>query len=160
MGGVLFFYFIEAGAVSKVNYTADHKVSSITLKVGSVLSAGYSTPHMLAVKTDPSDSDQGVSYAQELKGFFPRPPAGLIAELYNMVNRKFIVLAKDSNGNARMLGTPEQPLGFSFSEDTGSRPGDLPGAAFSFSGNLYQPAYFYTAILNFPILTESGTGSN
>lgn len=158
MGGALYFYFIETVDVLSVTYAANHQVSALNLKEGAQLSAGYSTPGSLALKSDPVESQQGTHFPTEVKGFFPRPPASLVAEFFNMVNRKYIVLIKDANSKTRMAGTPEQPLSFSFSEDTGSRAQDNPGAAFRFTGNLNQPPYFYTPSLSFPALQEPDGG--
>lgn len=158
MGGALYFYFIETSDVLSETYAANHQVSALTLKEGAQMSAGYATPGSLSLKADPVESEHGTYFPTEVKGFFPRPPASLVAEFFNMVNRKYIVLLRDGNNKTRMAGTLEQPLRFSFSEDTGSRAQDNPGAAFRFTGNINHPPYFYTPSLSFPTLTEPDGG--
>jgi hypothetical protein len=60
-----------------------------------------------------------------------------------MINRKFLVLAKDQTDRVRVLGSYTESMTFSYTEQTGKQASDRAGIQFSFSGRFLTPPWFY-----------------
>ncbi|WP_400194069.1 hypothetical protein [Hymenobacter sp. B81] len=62
----------------------------------------------------------GDIYQQQLQGVLPRHTAGLAAGLETLQGQRLVFLTRDRNGEVQLVGTPDQPLLYSDTFDSGA----------------------------------------
>ena len=89
---------------------------------------------------------QGVSYQHTLMLTVPRDHTTTALVMQRMINRRWLAIAQDANGQRKVIGTVKQPLRFLGSQKTSPN-----GFVFTWSGETGQPAYFFSddGLLNF-----------
>lgn len=148
MGGVNFFQFVEIDKILTIPRQYSGEIGEILLKDENTFQNGYATPNTLEMIITPTDDDQGTIYDVRLTGEYPVVSPAMINKFRNMLNRKYLVLAKNSTGRSRVLGSVEEPLKFSFSEKSGKVASDRPAIQFSFLGkSLHHPYYYAQEII-------------
>jgi hypothetical protein len=90
----------------------------------------------------------------ELSLFIPGDSEALAYMVQQMVHKRFVIIYKDLSDNHRILGSPENPLKFSFTSTTGDSATSKNGYVFTFSGRESRKAYFYTGSI-FDIVENS-----
>lgn len=153
MGGCTYFYFIDANNLLGFTETDPVSVSSLILKEGAALSAGYATFGSLMLESIQETTNHGPIYRNTVKGFYPKPDPVLLNEMLQMANSRFVLLIKLNNGQTRVAGTKEQPLSFSFRDTTAQRAQEIPGVEFAFTGATRMPAKYYPAGIEMPALS-------
>jgi hypothetical protein len=143
MGGVNFFKFIEIDKILTIPRQLLGEIGLIILKDENEWSAGYASPNTLELNVTPQKDNQGTVFNVVLSGEYPGPSAAMMNEFNGMLNKKYVVLVKDTSDKTRVLGSLDQPLEFSFSEKTGKSATDRPGINFSFEGKMLTTPRFY-----------------
>ena len=151
MGGVNFFQFIEIDNILTIPRQISGEIGIISLKDEKEWLAGYATPNTLEMNITPQEDDHGTIYNIVLSGEYPSPGAAMLEIFRSMLNKKYMVLAKNSSGKTRALGSDEEPLQFSFSEKSGKVASDRPAVAFSFTGKSMVAPYYYGVEISLPV---------
>jgi hypothetical protein len=95
-------------------------ISQLTLKPGACWYQLVSTRGTVRYKQTPKPLGRhGESYGQKLTGTVPRHTAELAAGLEALEGQELVVLYRDHNGQVQLVGTPEQPLAWSDTYDSG-----------------------------------------
>ena len=150
MGGINFFQFIEIDKILTFPRQFLGEIGLISLKEGNDWSAGYGIQNTLELNVTPQKDNQGTIFNVMLSGEYPGASAAQMEEFRNMLNRKYIVLIKDSSGKTKVLGSLEEPLEFNYSEKTGKAASDRPGVLFSFEGKCSNTPYHYYIEISIP----------
>ncbi|MGE5317663.1 MAG: hypothetical protein ACM3ME_06680 [Chloroflexota bacterium] len=143
MGGVNFFQFIEIDKILAIPRQILGEIGLISLKDENEWSAGYASPGSMELSVTPQKDNHGTVFNVVLSGEYPGPSATMMNEFNAMVNKKYVVLVKNTSEKTRVLGTLDHPLEFSFSEKTGKTAPDRPGINFSFDGKMLTTPRFY-----------------
>lgn len=134
MGGIISFEFIPAREVLRVLSNGNPLAVTVILAVGKSWRKGYSTIETSALSGTGSQTPSGYLKEKTFPGFFPKISPQHARLMEAMAREKFFLIkVKDANGFTRVLGTPENPAIFSFSESTGQSHSDRNGYTFSFA---------------------------
>lgn len=78
----------------------------------------------------------------EIPGRIPNNDSDILQQLEQYQKEGFVLLVKDYLGYQRLIGNTDEPIFFSYGEESGSIPGDTAGISFSFTRNLMKsPPY-------------------
>ena len=143
-GGLKSFGFAPAVTLTGIPQTvAGATLSELVFKTGFNLLNGYATANTLQFTEDATENEQGVFYEQNLQGFVPLDTAQIIALFAEMLQMRFVCIAKDFNNAKRLVGSVENPLIFSYKYTSGNDRKDAKGYKFNFSRTSTNPAPVY-----------------
>lgn len=143
-GGLKSFSF--APSVTIANYpaiVAGSANAELLFKTGFYLLNGYATANTLQFNQEEGETDQGVLHEQNLQGFVPLEGAEIVALFAEMVQMRFVCVAKDFNGIKKLLGSVLNPLVFSYKYSSGNDRKDAKGYKFSFARTTEESAPIY-----------------
>jgi hypothetical protein len=96
-------------------------------------------------KCSEEKSPSGSVHKTTVSGFTPKMKLATEKQFALMRECGMAVKCVDSNGNVRVVGTPTEPLRFTFSEDSLPEYGGRSGYSWSFFRDLAEPPPYYTA---------------
>ncbi|NCC47023.1 MAG: hypothetical protein EOM16_08320 [Bacteroidia bacterium] len=144
VGGNQFFLFIPADNVSAIAIADGLQVKSqIPIQENTQWLLGYASPKSLSFSEKTLENDSGSTFLSEITGFYPGLTPEALAYFSELKNGRYIVLLKDNNNHTRLVGTPDNPLSFSYDQASGQTPTDRPGFAFAFKGHSIHESPFY-----------------
>jgi hypothetical protein len=144
MGGCKKFFYVETSKVISMPRVSGGKVNDLVeLQEGAHWHAGYSTYRKLRFSEKMQENDSGKYFLTEITGFYPgNTPEAL--ELFSGLNQlDLMLLVQDNNGNWRLCGSPDSPMGFGYGEDSGLQAADAAGLSFTFSSEHTGESPFY-----------------
>lgn len=107
--------------------------SAIVLNGGKSWTTGLSVFEQMKFDEQPQETEHGMLYNKELQGFLPQDSEAVTQALETMLFVPFVIKLKDRQGQHRIVGTPDEPVYFSFEFTTGAVGGSR-GYNFSFRG--------------------------
>jgi hypothetical protein len=142
-GGLGAFEFVPVEGIN--SWPAVFNISTfsdeITLKPGYSWLAGYADYNTLEYTETPTYGPQGAFYKCQLTGFLADDPEGTTANLLASFNKKYIIRFTTHQGAVRVVGSPTDPVSFSFSSTT-AKLGQRKGSSFTWQGNTPNPARY------------------
>lgn len=134
IGGMRFFRFAASDYVSSIPYPSGKIVTGpISFHLAYTWSVGYS-PYD-AIDYELESIPDSKAYKFSIEGFAPKIQE-LTSSLFDeMKDHRFILDTYDNNGNRKLIGSIDNPVGFRYKE-VSSKPGGRNGYAFSFYGEL------------------------
>jgi hypothetical protein len=121
-------------------------IPAITILAGKAWLTGEFTVGKLEYGDEGKLSASGFYHEQEASGFHPYLSATKTNNFRNMQNNKFVVLAHDTSGFNRIIGSLESPCDFTFKETTGNIGGTVTkGYYIKFFTSSTIPALYYQA---------------
>lgn len=172
--GYLGYKFIPLSEVTDVpDHRGTYNINSdISLVQDKFWRAGYGTMGTLELNEDPQVEGGITRYRQVLKGFIPRDVPDLTRLMEAMKHNRFLVLAKNAEGDERLLGDLQNGMHFTYqfsSRKIGDR--QVKGYSYEFYRTSREPAPFYYATasvsfgqggsndLTYIVSFEPGTGT-
>ncbi len=145
LGGVFLLNFIPVKEVASLAAPVDNKVCEalVTTATGR-WRACYGTEGTIKFTEDLQEDPNGDFHKVKLMLFTPKDRTELSNTLNLMRNKKFIVEYTDNNNHRKIIGTPDEPLSFRYSLDTGNAVPSRNGYALEFYGDVVEksPTYF------------------
>ena len=158
--GYITFKFIPVGEVVSIpDHLGDYNINSdITLQSGKFWRAGYASIGTLQLRENSIEKSGTTQFRQVLDGFIPRDVPDLTRLLEEMKHGRFLVLAKNAEGDERLIGSIENGCRFSYKFDS-RRIGEkkVKGYSFQFYRTSITPSPFYYATAN---VSYGSGGSN
>ncbi len=146
IGGCHEFSLIPSDDVTSLGIIpSTNMVKSISLKPGKTMFKGYASFRSLSFSQNLQENDSGKYFSTQISGFYPKLSPKIISIFQRLQSLDLIVKVTDNNNQVRVVGTPINPLRFSFSQSTGNNPSQRNGISFSFSGNLMFESPFFSA---------------
>lgn len=121
--------------------------NEIILSGQNIWNVGKATKFTPKFKDRLRKSSKGSKVPVTLSGTIAKKTDQMISVLKQMVNRHYVVVYKDYNGQLVRVGSQAHPLTFSYSGNSGKRPGTFAGIEFEFTGTLLDLPETYTGIL-------------
>ena len=141
IAGLEAFYFVE------VEHVYQDTGREILLSGNNIWNVGKATKFTPNFKDRLRTSQKGNKIPVTLSGNIAKKSQALNTVLKKMLNRYYIVIYRDLNGQFVRVGSKNHPLKFSYSGNTGKRPGSFAGISFTFSGTLLElPEPYYGII--------------
>lgn len=143
-GGGHYLELIDATDVTGFARASAAAKPVVTLRAGKAFSRIYCTPGTLGFNQEHSETDNGDLYAITITGFHPDDDVARNATFTGFLqNHRIVVRFKDyATGITRLVGSPDQPLSFSYKFSTGEDVPDSRGYTLTIKGTLTQPAAY------------------
>jgi hypothetical protein len=120
LGGIEALWYARVSDLLDFDDLGELPIGQLTLKPGACWYQLVSTRGTVRYKQTPKPLGRhGESYGQKLTGTVPRHTAELVAGLEALEGQELVVLYRDHNGQVQLVGTPEQPLAWSDTYDSG-----------------------------------------
>ena len=141
LGGLDKFFFIPVDDIDSIGDIINGK-AIITLKAEKVWFAFYVSKGSLQFSEALKLDGKGEYFDAKLTGFTPQDSHELQAELLLMRSHRFACVYLDNNGKHKLVGSPDEPLHFSFKLKTGDTPAKRNGFDISFARKTKSMAIF------------------
>ena len=150
IGGAIRFYFCPAEGISLIPEPVGQTISSnVLLKELYRWYKGESIQSESLGFTDPLKNDSnGEVYQPVLTGFVAKDTPNVAEAFAAMKGRQFVIICEDRNGHLKLVGNTEQYLTFEYKMGTSDTTSGQNGYQFTFKGDVYDPAYFYTGTID------------
>jgi hypothetical protein len=132
LGGLERFWYIPVDDITSIGPVINGKVS-ITLSSGKKWYEFYASQGSINFKEAKKIDGKGETFTLKLSGFTPRDSEDLFESFMLMSKQKFACVYLDNNGNHKIVGSPREPLRFSYEFSPGKNPSNRNGYDFSFS---------------------------
>jgi hypothetical protein len=144
LGGNSGFQFAPVQDISFIPVAIDGVVTSaVTFNGSATLSEGYASPGSLSWSEAMEETRAGNIFNINVKGFYPRASAAMLALFSGMTRQKFILIITDILGEKMIFGNKNEPLSFNYSKSSKSAPGERAGYDYQFSGIVTEPSPYY-----------------
>lgn len=124
------------------------QLSNYNQQASAGVSDWYKMPYVVGSgnwSEDQRNTVQGDIFSLNISAFLPADTNEVRGELNAMRSRRFLIRIK-RNGLTLLLGTPEQPLRFESTFDSGADSGDDRGHRISFKGNSLRKSPGYIPV--------------
>jgi len=123
LGGIEALWYARAADLLDFPAEGELAINQLALRPGAYWYQLVSTRGTVRYKQTPKSLGRhGTSHTQKLVGTLARHTAELAAGLEALEQQELVALYRDHNGQVQLLGTPEQPLSFADSYDSGQDP--------------------------------------
>ena len=120
LGGIEALWYARAADLLDFDDLGELPIAQLELKPDAYWFQLVSTRGTVRYKQTPKDLGRhGESYAQKLVGTVSRHSAELAAGLEALEGQELVALYRDHNGQVQLVGTPEQPLKWTDTYDSG-----------------------------------------
>jgi hypothetical protein len=146
--GIGLLAYIPVSEIDLTVWPAAVKNSTYNQQSGAGELAWYAMPYVQGTGNwteEQQENEQGQYFRSVISVFLPSDSGAVRSELEAMKRHRF-VLKVTRGTESWLIGTPENPLRFTSSYDTGSEGGDSRGHRCSFSGLHIYKSPFYTPV--------------
>jgi hypothetical protein len=120
LGGIEALWYARTADLLDFDDLGELPIAQLTLRPDAYWFQLVSTRGTVRYKQTPKPLGRhGESYAQKLVGTVPRHTAELAAGLEALEGQELVALYRDHNGQVQLVGTPEQPLKWTDTYDSG-----------------------------------------
>jgi hypothetical protein len=136
IGSIKTFVFVDEQGIDQWPDVILNTMQSLpTLKSGYVWNQGYSTQDSKGLVERTGRDNKGVLHTHIISGVYPRINSIVTSIFTKMLNKRYIVVVEDNNGESRILGRPGNGLKFTFEDSTQENASGRNSYSFTFSGN-------------------------
>lgn len=137
-------FFLAAAQVGSPARAVGGQVQgNLELLAGSRWRELEATIYTAALDSTGEETPHGLTYTHEVIGFFAGDDPATAAAFAGMNGRRFAVLLRDYNDQARLAGADTHGLTFSYRFQSGRVPKERKGYSWSFKGRTLTPALLY-----------------
>lgn len=141
LGGLESIKVVPVSEISEITPVVNGKVTCILI-AGAQWRSIYTTAGSRKYD-DQSGAAGRKSFRQMLiSGRVPATNETILEQLNAYSSEGFVVKTKDNNGKQRLIGSPDEPMFFSYSDGSGNSPEEYNGSEFSFTRNLRESPPF------------------
>ena len=149
LGSLSKIYFIEIEkVVSEPRILNLVALDDITLDDGVFWKEMYSTRNKAAFSETQQKEGARIAYLQTVQGYIPKANQALANNLANGKRQRYMVVAKDNNGQLRLIGSKDNPCLFNYSFTTNTAIAGGNGYSYTFTRLSREPAPGYDGLLN------------
>jgi hypothetical protein len=141
IGGLQSVQVVPVSEVSEITPVVNGK-TTCTLVSGKAWRTLYTTPGSRKYEDTPASAGRRQYREVLVSGRIPATEETTLEQLKAYSAEGFVVKTKDNNGKQRLIGSPDEPMFFSYSDGSGSAPEEYNGSEFTFARSLRESPPF------------------
>lgn len=141
IGGLQSVQVVPVSEIAEITPVMKGKVTC-TLVSGAAWRTIYTTIGTRKYDDQPGTAGRKQFRELTVSGRVPATDETILEQLSAYSDEGFVVKTKDNNGKQRLVGSPDEPMFFSYSDGSGTGPEEYNGSEFSFARSLRQSPPF------------------